>query len=183
MSSRRAAAVFAIALALTVGPSVAVVAQSDGDGATVRSWVTGTLSDPTDVVQGTVADADGVTQRRDWMFTGSTLESDDPRLAGTVSITVNADERVLPDEAGIIDLASSTYRIESDEGGWSGHGTAVVHIVGEEIATNLDTVVLSGHGAHDGLSAYLVIDFTRSPATIEGAVVEGTLPPVPDDGA
>ena len=40
--------------------------------------------------------------------------------------------------------------------------------------------VLTGEGAYDGLSAYLVTDFTETPPMVQGAVFAGEMPPAPD---
>ena len=107
---------------------------------------------------------------------------DDARLSGSLVRSLNSDaHRVSEDERVVVQ--SMTYRIDNEGGSWSGQGTALVHHGGDvrrRDETNLDTVVLTGEGGYAGLSAYLLVDWTKQPIAIDGAIFSGTMPPAPD---
>jgi hypothetical protein len=74
-------------------------------------------------------------------------------------------------------------RIENAAGTWSGRGTSISRgrgAVPPDEAMNLDTILLTGAGAYRGLMAYLIVDGTQDPATVEGAIVAGEMPPFPE---
>jgi len=78
---------------------------------------------------------------------------------------------------------AAAWYIENVDGSWSGQGTALVHGGGgipRDEATNLDTVVLTGAGAYEGLTAYVLADWTEDPVAVEGVVFPGEAPPFPE---
>ena len=80
-------------------------------------------------------------------------------------------------------LQTSFHRIDNDAGSWSGQGTAIVHGGGgiaRDEATDLDTVILRGEGEYEGLSTYLLFDWTEDPIAVEGVVFAGDMPPFPE---
>lgn len=125
---------------------------------------------------------DGVVEIRDFVIEWGPLELDDPRLAGTVTVALNANVHKQRDSVEIVPQTLA-IRIENEAGSWSGHGTSLSHgrgAIPPEEATNLDTILLTGAGAYSGLTAYLIVDGTREPPTVEGAIVAGGMPPYPD---
>lgn len=156
-------------------------AASAEDDLLATTFVTGTLGDPAQVTEGVETRVDGVTERRGWVFADQALETDDPRLTGTVSAVVSGDERIVTGTNFRVDLQSGTIRIENDGGGWTGSLTSINHFrSGGDPTTAIDTAVLSGEGAYEGLSAYLLIDFSETPAVVQGTVFAGEMPPFPE---
>jgi hypothetical protein len=125
---------------------------------------------------------DGVLEVRGVIAEGDRFEMDDPRLTGTVTVAVNVDVHKESDFTDVV-AGSLALRIENEAGSWSGQGTGVSHGGGgipQEEALNLDTWLLTGAGAYEGLSAYLIVDGTEDPATVEGAIFAGEMPPFPE---
>ncbi len=175
----------------TVGPwplpppeasaSAAAEADAEEDDLLATTFVTGTLSEPSQITEGVESRVDGVTERRGWVFAGGLLETDDPRLTGSVTSVVNGDERIVTGSAFFVDLQSGALRIENDGGAWTGSLTSLNHgRIDEDPTTAIDTAVLTGEGAYDGLSAYLLVDATEDPAVVQGAVFAGEMTPAPD---
>lgn len=123
----------------------------------------------------------GAIERHDWGV--ATLDRqvhfeydvDDPRLRG--------DGRLRLNEYDIKGLARgpnvATVYIEDDEGSWTGGGPGYR---GPEDAGYHFQSTLTGHGAYEGLTALLTGDqaYYGAPFEIEGVVIEGPLPPLPE---
>jgi hypothetical protein len=125
---------------------------------------------------------EGVSMVRDFVIEWGPLAVGDARLVGATTVVLNADVHTASDGVETVPQAIA-LRIENDAGSWSGQGTSISHGRGAmrpEEALNLDTIVLTGAGAYEGLLAYLVIDGTRDPARVDGAIVAGTMPPSPE---
>ena len=183
MQIKRGAVTIGLTLVLLTGSGLAMSAQSDSEDVDpmATTFVTGTLGQPTQVTSGVETRVDGVTERRDWVFAGALLETDDPRLTGRVTAVVSGDERIVTGTNLRVDLQSGDLRIENDEGAWGGSLTAIAHGRTLDDATvSFDTWLLTGEDAYDGLSAYLLIDSTEDPAVVQGAVFAGEMPPAPD---
>lgn len=123
----------------------------------------------------------GVREVRGFVIEWDSLEVDDPRLSGRVTVALNANAHQEADGIEVVPQALS-LRIENEDGTWFGSGTSLSRgrgMLAPDEATNLDTIVLTGMGAYEGLSAYLIMDGTASPATVEGAIFAGGLPPAP----
>jgi hypothetical protein len=144
--------------------------------------VTGTTGKDGKVIrEPSEAVVEGVMQVRDFVIEWGPLEVDDPRLAGRATVVLNADVHEERDSIQIVPQAIA-LRIENEAGSWSGQGTSISRgrgAVPPAEALNLDTIVLTGAGAYEGLTAYLVVDGTQDPARVDGAIVAGSLPPYP----
>lgn len=175
-----------LAIGMLAGSTFGVAAQEEeaaaepSTPAKVAGTIDGTASnlsqEPTETV------VDGVLEVRDVIVEGDRFEMDDPRLTGTVTLAVNVDVHKESDFTDVV-AGSLGLRLENDAGSWSGPGTGVSHGGGgipQEEALNLDTWVLSGAGAYEGLSAYLLVDATEDPPTVEGVIFAGEMPPAPD---
>jgi hypothetical protein len=117
--------------------------------------VTGTLGPVDFNADGTVGYADGVT-------------SSDPRLGGILTYV----ETKVP-FPGDIGVGASRVEIRSDAGGWVGTGTEY----GGPGA--LETMILTGEGAHAGLTAYLLLDWGTPGRPFTGIVFPGEMPEPP----
>ena len=175
-----------LAIGLLAGSAVGVAAQEEEAAAepSTPTKVAGTIdSEARDLVQEpTETVVDGVLEVRGLISEGDRFEMDDPRLTGTVTVAVNVDVHKVSDFVDVV-AVSLALGLENEAGSWSGQGTGVSHGGGgipQEEALSLDTWVLTGAGAYEGLSAYLIVDGTDDPATIEGVIYEGELPPFPE---
>jgi hypothetical protein len=184
MKGFRTTAGMALAIGLLVGSGMATTAQEEEPSEhPTPAWVTGTVGQGGAVVQEpTETPIDGGMQVRGMGFAGEPLEIDDPRLSGTLSRVFNTDTYDIA-TGEFVALQTFTFSVENDAGSWSGQGTALVHggeTIPREDATDMDTVfLLTGADAYEGLSAYLIIDWTADPIEVEGAIVQGEMPPFP----
>jgi hypothetical protein len=171
----------ALALALVTGSAAAAAGQSDDAEVDLMatSYVTGTLGEPSDVTEGVFTVVDGVRERRGWVFGDLTLESDDPRLSGSLTVMANGDERIVPGTSERVDLRSLDYQVRNELGGWSGPATRFFHLVAGQATVDLVTALLVGEDAYDGLSAYLMIDSMQTPPAVTGTVFAGEISPAP----
>ena len=174
-----------LALGLLAGSAVGVAAQDEeaaaepSTPAKVAGTIDGTAQDlvqePTETV------VDGVLEVRGVITEGDRFEMDDPRLTGTVTLAVNVDVHKVSDFEDVV-AGSFALRLDNEAGSWSGQGTSVFHggaTIPEDEAFQLDTWLLTGAGAYEGLSAYLVVDGTEDPPTVEGVILAGEMPPFP----
>ena len=146
--------------------------------------VTGTMEGWGEVAQeGTETMVDGVDERRGLLRDGARFEMDDPRLTGTVSYVSNGDGRSVGDATAA--LFSLAWHIENEEGSWSGSCPMLQIMEPMADPSMMEPIVFyclyTGAGAYEGLSAYLMQQFTAElPAPIKGLIFEGDLPPVPE---
>jgi hypothetical protein len=142
-------------------------------------WVTGTSPySGTRVGTPEYSTEDGVTKASGvhWEDMGP-VEMSDPRLSGVhSSIWDQASLYVADDDE--VTLTSGTSRIVNEAGSWENAGVAL-----SRGTSTLDTVsdagVWVGHGAYEGLNAFLVFDYRQDPVTIVGAIFPGEMPPIP----
>ena len=175
-----------LAVGLLAGSTVGVAAQEEEAAAepSTPAKVAGTINEEaSDLVQEpTETVVDGMLEVRGVVFTGDRFEMDDPRLTGTVTGAVNVDVHKVSDFEDVV-LQTLEIRIENDDGSWSGQGTNLIHAGGavpEEETIDLVTLPMTGAGAYEGLSAYLIVVGTEDPTTVEGVIYEGELPPFPE---
>lgn len=175
-----------LAISLLAGSAVGVAAQSEQAAAepSTPTKVTGTIdgaaSDLTQEPTETVVD--GVLEVRGGVAEGDRFEMDDPRLTGTVTLAFNVDVHKVSDFIDVVPVALA-LRLENEAGSWSGQGTGASHGGGEipqDEAFQLDTWLLTGADAYEGLSAYLIVDPTEDPPTVEGVIFAGGMPPAPE---
>jgi len=122
--------------------------------------------------------AKGLRQMRGWSIVGIPVEMDDPRVSGLLTIVANGSGQDF--ENGFANIESRTYRIENDEGTWTGAGNYALAVRDDEALIDLETAILTGEGEYDGLTAFLSIEFTGGNRNFEAVVVEGAPAPVPD---
>lgn len=174
-----------LAVGLLATSAVWVAAQDTEaeDGPWTAVGVTGTLITKNGVVveEPSSEVVDGVMQIYGKVTENERIKVDDARLSGSLSRSLNSDAHRVSEKERVV-VQSMTYRIDNEGGSWSGLGTALVHHGGKvrpRDVTDLDTVVLIGEGGYEGLSAYLLVDWTKQPIAIDGAIFSGTLPPTP----
>jgi hypothetical protein len=175
-----------LAIGLLAGSAVGVAAQEEEAAAeepTGTAYFTGTLiTEGTVVVEPDENIVDGVLEVRGVVIEDEAIETSDPRMSGSLSRALNANVHKVSDFVDVV-VEAATWRIENEHGSWSGQGGALIHGGGgipRDEATNLDTILLTGEGAYEGLTAYVLADWTEDPVAVEGAVLVGELTPLPE---
>jgi hypothetical protein len=173
-----------LAIGLLAGSAVGVAAQEEEADPMAAAKVTGTIGEggdltqePTENVVDGVLEVRGVVLEGDWP-----IEMDDPRVTGSISVAINEDVHKVSDFEDVV-ARTLELRIENEAGSWTGQGAGVVHggaTIPQDEALNLDTHLLTGAGAYEGLSAYLIVDVTEDPMTVEGVIFAGEMPPFPE---
>jgi hypothetical protein len=163
-----------LSIGLLAGSAVGVAAQ-DEEAAEP--------STPT-MVMGTIDDDAAVRRAGEGIvIEGIRFEMDDPRLTGTATLATN----VTTDEGSSFRqtwVLGQALRLENEGGWWSGQGTGVEHTGGSanpEVALLHATwPLLTGAGDYEGLSAYLIVDQSQNPPTVEGVIYAGEPPSLPE---
>ncbi len=120
-----------------------------------------------------VANLDDGFWRMEDMRISMRVDADDDRLDGTGSVRYNSSKYPFP-----VEVSAGIYDFANEGGRWVGTMTAFVE---PTMGIDRDTVILSGEGAYEGLSAYLLIDWSSLPADFIGAIFPGEMPPYPDE--
>jgi hypothetical protein len=175
-----------LAIGLLAGSVVGVTAQEEEAAAepstparvtgTIDPAASGPVQEPTETV------VDGVLEVRGLIGQEGRIEMDDPRLTGTATLAVNVDVHKVSDFEDVV-AGSFALRLDNEAGSWSGQGTSVGHNgagMSPEDALGLDTFVLTGAGAYEGLSAILIVDPTGDQPAVEGVIFAGEMPPAPE---
>jgi hypothetical protein len=171
----RVAALAAVTMLLAIVGAGALVAGAQSPSpappevptAMQPAWVTGTLSggEPIGVQSGF------------FHTTDTLIEMSDPRLSGTLSqVFTVVKHPVAGDDT--IRVFTGEYRIENEGGSWEGTNLGMERGAGPW-DTVTDTGVLVGSGAYEGLTAYLMFDWSilSPPYEVTGAIFPGDLPP------
>jgi hypothetical protein len=151
-------------------------------------WTSGTV---TNVVLGPLEDGNLVlsTVRGAW-FQPTVDEMSDPRLEGTITISLSSDRYYYPD----LDVEDAptlmrwSVRIETDEGAWQGSAPDA-HLPGG-LTQGWGLFMLEGEGAYEGLTASVWTKLDEASCScwshgprcmwdVRGLIFEGDMPPVP----
>lgn len=173
MKGRKTTLVVAISIGLLAGSTVGVAAQDEPsmEGAAV----TGTAGWLREVSGGTESSTDGIVAVDDVVHVHSWTASD-PRLSGDLTYTGNW----LFDENAGNSIQSGTYELTNEGGSWLGDATAYSS---DALQADTDVVVFAGRDGYEGLTAYVVIDWSSSGASgenFEGVIFPSAMPPVPE---
>lgn len=162
----------AVTLVLLAASSLAVMAQDDTEQVSVAPVVvTGTLDCTADTGEGDEPIGQSAMTVHAWQAT-------DPRLSGEASYTGHWHIYDPPSEdAGdpeAVDVADEAiYEIVNDGGGWICEASRTALPRTSE-ATH--TLVFSGSDEYEGLTAYLHVDWSTTPFTFSGLIMEGEAP-------
>jgi hypothetical protein len=165
-----------VAIAMLAGTSIGAAAQDGAEDPTAPAYFTGTSGEPAQVVEGEVTETETGNSMTGFQFLGIPFEATDPRISGTLDIAANGSGQGVPE--GFARLESRTYRIVNDAGSWSGTGSNLFALQRDEPAIDVETFLLSGEGAYEGLSAYIVIDFMGEPL-VRGVILSQELATFP----
>ncbi len=171
-----------LALSLTVALPAAAAAQDDASDPDGVAFFTGTIGDSTLAEPPTEEFTDGGVVVRGLVWVDTPVEATDPRFDGTLSREMNIDVHFLSDIEDIT-VQSTAYLLENEAGSWAGTATSLTHggrDIEREDATDVDTVILTGSGDYEGLSAYVLTDWTEEPTAFEAAIFAGEMPPFPE---
>jgi len=158
-------------------PGIEPVTRSEIDPADYGGY-RGNLS-TAGMVPGETTDGQYGSETRGEHWPSMTLETDDPRMSGTQESFLNANTFTHADEAGLISgrVHTTTDRIVTDDGWWDQTAwgyqhpdTGAMHYVNQ----------LTGHGAHEGLSAIDFVSQAGYRLDRIGVIFPGALPPVPE---
>lgn len=162
---------FLVARPFETGPGSAPLgAELDPSQAAV---ITGTIADlgsPSNT-SGTREVTDGIVRTKGIHYM-NVWETSDPRLSGTA--TYDAAWIAFPAED--LQVEAARHVLENADGRWVGSGSTLAN--SGVIDENTDIAILRGEGAYEGLTAYVQMDWTSLPATIEAAIFPGEMPVV-----
>ncbi len=164
-----------LAIGLLAGSAVGVAAQSEDADPMAPAVVTGSIDGRRDLSGSVTTDpGTGATITESVGFR-QTWEASDPRLSGSVIYTGNWHSY----GDGDLQVEASSVVLDNAEGRWIGTGTAMV-----AGGLAMDTMILRGEGAYEGLTAYVVQDWAQGPvAAFTAAIFPGEMPVSPDPRA
>ena len=178
MKRIRTLIVAAISTGLIAGLSISVSAQNPEVDPMAPAVVTGHFFGGCPDFGETITAPDGVTETKP-TFSCQRWETNDDRLNGT-NVDVGNWERY-PDHG--IQIAAGRFHTTDDDGdgSWTGvwNGIAIDAADGIE-QMEIDTIILTGHGAYEGLTAYILQDWSKDPVEVRGAIFPRDMPEVPE---
>ena len=177
MRTLRITLVGAALIALLGGLGAVVVAQDDGLAPTSA---TGTLAFVEPVPEAAISESGDAVMHDEATLHVHEWTSSDARLTGTATYTGTwhiynppAEDCDDPEaEAGAV------YEIVNDGGSWRCAGFRAP-IPGPDGATNVHTLAFRGAGGYEGLSAYVLVDWSTSPFTFGALITPNAVPIVP----
>jgi hypothetical protein len=179
--SIRSPIIAATTLGLLLGSSAGVVAQDEQPDVSPVAYSTGIAGDvPETVDPAQRRTADGQLQIRGLQLLDIPVTFTDPRLSGLLTISSNGAGRDFAD--GFARLEPRTYRIDNDEGSWTGSGERILAVTvrAPRPLINHESMVLFGEGAYDGLVAYVFIELANAAPELEAVVMQIEMAPLPE---
>jgi hypothetical protein len=173
--------VAATTVSLLLGLTAAVAAQDETPDVQSVAYSTGTAGDPSEVVDPTqLAAPDGELQLRGLQLIDIPVRFTDSRLSGLLSISSNGAGRAFAD--GHARLEPRTYRIDNDDGSWTGSGERIlaVSVRAPKPLINHESMVLLGEGSYDGLVAYVFIELANVAPELEAVVLDVEVASLPE---
>jgi hypothetical protein len=157
-------------LGLTLMPGVAQAEGPDPAGQPV--FFEGTFDITGRLADGLQERSDGLTATRDRVYEVTITNITDDRLGGRMTATFNRDEYWAPGAMSGVGVA--TWRIENEEGAWSGSGRYVAVPSDFSTIVTTTTYTLQGEGAYEGLMATMEADFDdlTSAWAVRGLILE-----------
>jgi len=182
MRTLRLTLVGPVILALLAGLGSAVVAQTEEASDEMSpAAATGTLEFAAPPAEGELGEGGEVIMHEDETVHVHEWNATDPRLTGTATYTGAWHLYDPPTEdCGDPEAMDEPvlYEIVNDGGGWR-CGGARAPVPGPDGATNVHTLVFRGTGEYEGLSAYILVDWSTSPYTYGAVITPNDVPLVP----
>ena len=123
------------------------------------------------------SDADPCTGTVEFSEAGMTWDATDPRLSGDATGTGGwSFYAPAGEDAGSMDASDRSYIIINDDGSW---GCAKSEPTAPEPDDTGHTLIFTGTGDYDGLTAHVRIDWTSYPFSFSGVIVEDGVPQDP----
>ena len=169
-----------LTLSLAIAAPAAMTAQEAPDDASDVTFVTGAVNgDPARFVPPAEETRDeGLVRVRGFSVVGIPVELDDPRLSGQLTFVANGSGQEF--DNGVASIEYRTYRLENADGVWTGTGTAAFALGDDEMLIDIESAVLTGEGAYEGLTAYLLAESVDDDILLEAFVIELEPAPMPD---
>jgi D-alanyl-D-alanine carboxypeptidase len=166
-----------LTLSLAVAAPAAMTAQDAPGEASDVSFVTGAVNgDPARFVPPAEETRDeGLVRVRGFSVVGIPVELEDPRLSGELTFVANGSGQEF--DNGVASIEYRSYRLENPDGVWTGTGTAAFALGDGEPLMDIESVVLTGEDAYEGLTAFLLAENVDDDIVLEGFVIE--LEPAP----
>jgi hypothetical protein len=162
----------AVILVLLVATSLAVMAQDEATDVSVAPVVvTGTF----DCTEGTGEGDEPIGQS---VMTVHAWQATDPRLSGEAAYTghwhiYDPPSEDAGDPAAIDVSDEAVYEIVNDGGGWICEASRTAL---PRTGDTTHTLVFSGEGEYEGMTAYLHVDWSATPFTFSGLIMQGEAP-------
>lgn len=164
-------------LLVAAGGSVAARSEEPAEGteATSPVVVSGTLECLGEVSAEEVGEED-TTAAEDAVVNLHRWEASDPRLSGEVTYTGQWQlyEEPSEDSGSVADADPSVYAIVNEGGRWLCEASRAV-APGDR--TGEHTLLFSGEGEYEGMTAYLQVDWSQAPYAFSGLILPGEAPP------
>lgn len=175
MNRVQASAIASVLLVATISaPAAAQSSEPSGSvpPPTLPARFTAIIESGGQVRSGTTQTVEGVTRTRGNAWAQTVVTTSDPRIEGRVTISYDGDEYGPALSSGAV-----TWRIENDEGAWQ--GSYPTFDLGQDVS--VETVVLTGEGAYEGLT--IIWEQTRDWSTsrweVRGVIFPGPPPDAP----
>jgi hypothetical protein len=176
MKRIRTLIVAAISTGLIALSTIGVSAQDAEVDPMAPSVVTGHFFGGCPDFGATVTASDGVTETNP-TFSCQRWETNDDRLNGA-NVNVGNWERYPGDG---FQIAAGQFNTTNDGGSWTGvwNGIAIDAADGIE-QMEIDTIILTGHGAYEGLTGYILQEWSKEPVEVRGVIFPRDMPEVPE---
>jgi hypothetical protein len=162
----------ALAIGLLAGSALGAAAQSADVDPMAPAFVTGSITDGGTAATETQTAEDGFT-RIEVTSGPDVWEASDPRLSGDVTYAGVWHRYPAP---ASMQVEAATYELLNAGGRWVGQATAIATAT----IGGWDTIAFRGEGGHEGLTAYVVIDWNSEPGSFTGAIFPGDMPASPE---
>jgi hypothetical protein len=169
-----------LTLSLALAGTTAVTAQDATQLEPEVAYATGTLDGD---LAGSVPPqeefpAEGLREMRGWSLVGIPIKLDDPRVSGQLTFVANGSGQEF--QNGGANIERRTYRLENEDGAWTGSGNAVSAGNEDGPLMDLETAILIGEGDYEGLTAFLYSEGSEQGRDFRAVVVAVDAPPTPD---
>ena len=130
------------------------------------------------IAEGKMTFENGAVQVRGAEHRATVADASDPRLLGSVTLGFNEDRWM---SLGPLVVANQAFRIENEDGAWQ--QIPSIRLSHNDGSTAVQTIVLEGEDAYDGLSAIAEVTFDGGGWNLRGVIIDTQVPPPPEQAA